>query len=113
MDCLFCKIAAGTIPVTRVYDDAECMGFADINPQAPVHVLVIPKRHVGSTAELLVADAPLMGALLVAAAETARLQGLEASGYRLVINTGRDGGQTVGHLHVHVLGGRPMKWPPG
>ncbi len=113
MECLFCRIAAGTVPVTRVYDDADCMAFADINPQAPVHVLVIPKRHVASAAEVTAADALGMGLLLVAAAEVARLQGLEEEGYRLVINTGRDGGQTVGHLHVHVLGGRPMRWPPG
>ncbi len=111
-DCLFCKIVAGTIPVKRLYESDDAIAFADINPQAPVHVLVIPKRHITSLAVTLPADAALLGHLLAAAAEVARAQGL-AEGYRLVINTGPDGGQTVDHLHVHVLGGRHMSWPPG
>ncbi len=111
-DCLFCRIAAGEIPVTRLYDDADAMAFADIHPQAPVHVLVIPKRHIASHAATLPADAALLGKLLGAAGEVARAQGLEG-GYRLVVNTGADGGQTVEHLHIHVLGGRRLGWPPG
>jgi histidine triad (HIT) family protein len=112
MDCLFCKIAAGTIPVTRLYEDEQVVAFPDINPQAPVHALVIPKRHIASLAQTSSGDAALLGHLLNAAAEVARLQGL-ANGYRIVINTGADGGQTVEHLHLHLLGGRHMEWPPG
>jgi histidine triad (HIT) family protein len=112
MDCLFCKIAAGTIPVTRLYEDDEVLAFPDIHPQAPVHILVIPKRHIASCAHALPADSGLLGHLLSAAAEVGHRQHLD-NGYRLVINTGPDGGQTVEHLHVHLLGGRPMGWPPG
>ena len=111
-DCLFCKIVAGTIPVERLHETADTIAFADIRPQAPVHVLVIPKRHVRSTAHTLPEDAGLLGSLLAAAGEVARAQHLD-NGYRLVLNTGVDGGQTVDHLHVHVLGGRHMGWPPG
>jgi len=111
-DCLFCKIAAGTIPVTRLYEDEQIVAFPDINPQAPVHILVIPKRHIGSLANTLPDDEAMLGRLLAAAVEVARQQGLEG-GYRLVVNTGPDGGQTVEHLHVHLLGGRHMSWPPG
>lgn len=110
--CLFCQIAAGTIPVTRVYEDEQVMAFADIHPQAPVHILVIPKRHIGSLAQTQVGDELLLGGLVAAAVEIARQQEL-GGGYRLVVNTGADGGQTVEHLHVHLLGGRPMGWPPG
>jgi histidine triad (HIT) family protein len=110
MDCLFCKIAAGEIPAKRLYEDDLCLAFADIHPQAPVHVLVIPKLHVKSTAEAT--DKAMLGALIAAAATVAREQGL-SGGYRMVLNTGPDGGQTVDHLHVHVLGGRHMGWPPG
>jgi histidine triad (HIT) family protein len=112
MDCLFCKIADGSIPVGRVYEAEDVVAFADIHPQAPVHFLVIPKRHIGSLAETVPEDEGMLGRLVGAAAEVARLQGLE-EGYRVVVNTGADGGQTVGHLHVHVLGGRRMGWPPG
>jgi histidine triad (HIT) family protein len=112
MDCLFCKIVAGTIPVTRSYEDEQVIAFRDINPQAPVHVLVIPKLHVASMADTTKANEGMLGHLLAACAEVARLQGL-GNGYRLVINTGADGGQTVEHLHVHLLGGRHMNWPPG
>jgi histidine triad (HIT) family protein len=111
-DCLFCKIAAGVIPVTRLYEDEQVLAFPDINPQAPVHVLVIPKRHIASLAQTTTEDAALLGHLLATAAEVARQQGL-ANGYRIVINTGSDGGQTVEHLHIHLLGGRHMAWPPG
>lgn len=110
MDCLFCKMVSGAIPVKRLYDDDVVMAFADIHPQAPVHALVIPKVHVQSMAHAT--DAAMLGALMAAAAKVAEQQGL-SGGYRLVLNTGADGGQTVEHLHVHVLGGRHMNWPPG
>ena len=111
-DCLFCKIVAGLIPATRLYESEETLAFADIGPQAPVHVLVIPKRHIASLAHVLPEDADLLGKVLAAAGVIAREHGL-GNGYRLVINTGPDGGQTVDHLHVHLLGGRAMGWPPG
>jgi histidine triad (HIT) family protein len=111
-DCLFCKIVDGTIPASRVYEDELCIGFPDINPQAPTHLLVIPKQHIGSTAKALAEDTALMGHLMAAAAEIARKEKLD-NGYRIVVNTGDDGGQTVHHLHLHLLGGRHMKWPPG
>jgi len=112
MSCLFCKIVEGSIPATPVYQDEQCLAFPDINPQAPVHVLVIPRKHIASLAEAEKTDEALLGHLLWAAAEVARMKAL-ANGYRVVISTGRDGGQTVDHLHVHVLGGRAMHWPPG
>ncbi len=112
MDCLFCKIIAGTIPSQSVYQDEHCFAFRDIHAQAPVHVLVIPRQHIASLAEAQKDDQALLGHLLWAAAEVARMQGLE-HGFRTVISTGRDGGQTVDHLHLHVLGGRAMHWPPG
>lgn len=112
MECLFCRIAAGEIPVARLYEDEVCVAFADIHPQAPVHVLVIPKMHLESAAHAEASHREMLGRLVGAAAEVARQQGL-SGGYRLVVNTGTDGGQTVGHLHVHVLGGRRMGWPPG
>ena len=111
-DCLFCKIVDGTIPANRVYEDELSIGFPDINPQAPTHLLVIPKQHIGSTAKALSKDTALMGHLMATAAEIARKEKLE-NGYRIVVNTGDDGGQTVHHLHLHLLGGRPMNWPPG
>ncbi len=111
-NCLFCKIVAGTILVERLHETADTLAFADLRPQAPVHVLVIPKRHIASLAHALPGDAALLGTLLAAAGEVARAEHLD-NGYRLVLNTGADGGQTVDHLHVHVLGGRHMGWPPG
>ena len=111
-DCLFCKIVAGTIPAKRVYEDDLCLCFADIHPQAPTHLLLISKQHIASLAEVDAERAPLLGHLLAKAAEVARSEGL-ARGYRVVINTGPDGGQTVDHLHLHLLGGRHMGWPPG
>jgi len=111
-DCLFCKIAAGTIPAKRVYEDDLCLCFADIHPQAPTHLLLISKQHIASLAHAESADTPLLGHLLAKAAEVALGAGL-AKGYRVVINTGPDGGQTVDHLHLHLLGGRHMGWPPG
>ncbi len=111
-DCLFCKIAAGTIPVKRLHDTPDILAFADINPQAPTHLLLIPKRHIASHAHALPEDAALLGILFSAAGNLARAHHLDR-GYRLVVNTGPDGGQTVDHLHVHLLGGRPLGWPPG
>ena len=112
MSCLFCKIIDGSIPSTAVYQDEVCYAFADIHPQAPVHVLIVPREHVDSLAEVNAGHRPMLGHLLWVAAEIARTKGL-SKGYRAVINTGADGGQTVDHLHVHLLGGRPMGWPPG
>lgn len=112
MSCLFCKIVEGSIPSTAVYQDEQCYAFADIHPQAPVHVLVVPREHINSLAEATQDDRPLLGHLLWAAAEIARAKGL-SEGYRTVFNSGSDGGQTVDHLHVHLLGGRSLTWPPG
>jgi histidine triad (HIT) family protein len=111
-DCLFCKVVAGTIPAKRVYEDAESLAFADINPKAPTHLLIIPRRHIASLADAAATDTPLLGHLMAVAANLARTERL-ATGYRIVINTGTDGGQTVHHLHLHLLGGRHMSWPPG
>jgi len=112
-DCIFCKIAAKTIPSKLVYEDEHAVAFDDINPQAPIHVLVIPKRHAVSLAELNEADAGLLGRLMLTGAAVAKQKGIAEGGYRVVVNTGRNGGQTVFHLHLHLLGGRPMHWPPG
>src|SRR5277367_2299154 len=114
MDCLFCKIASGAIPAKKVFEDDQAIAFRDINPQAPVHILVVPKKHVGSLAEMggTQDDKALLGHLLALVAQIARNENLR-QGYRTVINTGPDGGQTVDHLHLHLLGGRAMHWPPG
>ena len=112
MACLFCRIIEGAVHSKPVYQDEQCYAFQDIHPQAPVHVLVIPRKHIASLAETEKGDEALLGHLLWAATEVAHIQRL-GNGYRLVISTGRDGGQTVDHLHVHVLGGRAMHWPPG
>jgi histidine triad (HIT) family protein len=118
-DCIFCRIAAGEIPATLVHEDARVIAFRDVNPQAPVHVLVVPRRHVDSLAALDAddggEDAALGAALLAAVARVARAEGLDdpARGFRVVANTGPEGGQSVGHLHLHVLGGRTLAWPPG
>jgi histidine triad (HIT) family protein len=111
-DCLFCKIIAGSIPVTKIHEDDLSLSFADINPQAPTHVLIIPKEHIASQAHAAAEHAALLGHLMAKAAEIARGAGLDR-GYRVVINTGPDGGQSVDHLHLHLLGGRHMGWPPG
>ncbi len=110
-DCLFCRIVRGEIPVARVAETEECLAFRDIAPQAPVHLLVIPKAHFGSLED--VTDASTVGAMSMLAQQVARSEGIAASGYRCVINTGVDGGQSVGHLHLHLLGGRSQGWPPG
>ncbi|MCP4571981.1 MAG: histidine triad nucleotide-binding protein [bacterium] len=110
--CLFCDIAAGEIPATQVHADEDFVAFRDIDPKAPTHVLVIPRRHVTGLDRLGDDDVDLVGRLLVTATRIASAEGL-TGGYRFVINCGDDGGQTVHHLHLHILGGRAMKWPPG
>ena len=111
-DCLFCKIIAGEIPASIVYRDEQVVAIRDINPVGPVHLLVLPIRHITSAAEAEAADGGLLGAMTLTAIRLAREAGL-VDGYRLVINTGPDGGQSVGHLHQHLIGGRAMRWPPG
>jgi histidine triad (HIT) family protein len=110
-DCLFCRIVRKEIPAAIIAEDEHAVVFRDINPQAPVHVLVIPREHVASLDE--VSDPLLVGRLLKTAADVARREGIAERGYRTVVNTNRDGGQTVFHLHVHLLGGRRLAWPPG
>lgn len=112
-NCLFCKIIAGQIPSSKVYEDDVCIAFNDISPQAPTHVLVIPREHFASLAEAEARHKETLGHLLFTAAEIAREKGFSDDGYRVVINTNGDGGQTVFHLHVHLLGGRPFVFPPG
>lgn len=112
-DCIFCQIVAGEIPAKVVREDEETIAFRDIDPKAPTHVLVIPRRHIPSVNALGDADAELVGRLYLAAKEVAREEGLTDAGYRLVMNTGPDAGQTVAHIHLHVLGGRALNWPPG
>ena len=112
-DCLFCGIAAGKIPATIVSANSQTIAFRDINPQAPVHVLVIPRAHHSNLAELGAAGDDLLSGLVAHAREVAIAEGVADSGYRVVFNTGPQAGQTVDHVHAHVLGGRPMSWPPG
>jgi histidine triad (HIT) family protein len=112
-DCLFCRIAAGTIPADRLHEDDLVVAFRDVAPRAPTHILLIPRRHIGSAADLTDTDGPMLGRLFAVAAELARTAGVADGGYRLVSNVGRWGGQTVDHLHVHLMGGRPFDWPPG
>ena len=112
MPCLFCKIIAGEIPSKTIFEDDLTYAFRDINPQAPSHVLVVPRKHIASLADSGPEDENLLGHLHLVAARIAASEGL-SDGFRTVINTGPDGGQTVDHLHVHLLGGRSMHWPPG
>ncbi len=112
-DCLFCKIAAREIPADIVWSDQEFVAFRDIHPQAPTHLLVIPRAHFDTVAVLAAADVGVTGRLMLAATALAESQGIAESGYRLVFNTGAAAGQTVMHVHVHLLGGRQMGWPPG
>jgi histidine triad (HIT) family protein len=112
MACLFCKIVAGEIPSKKVFEDDLTYAFRDINPQAATHILVVPRKHVASLAETSGEDQEMLGYLHLVAARIAKSEGL-SKGFRTVINTGPDGGQTVDHLHVHLLGGRAMMWPPG
>jgi len=113
IDTIFSKIVRREIPADVVYEDTEVLGFRDLNPQAPVHVLFIPKRPIATLDDAIPDDAELLGKLLLAAAAYARAEGFEKDGYRTVINTRDHGGQTVFHIHVHLLAGRQMHWPPG
>lgn len=112
-DCLFCKIARGEIPSKKIYEDEELLAFHDIGPKAPVHFLVVPKKHVANLMEIQEGDSALLGRMLFKAQELARQLGCAERGARFVFNCKSDGGQTVDHLHLHVLGGRVMGWPPG
>jgi histidine triad (HIT) family protein len=112
-NCIFCRILAGEIPSTKVYEDATAYAFRDNNPQAPQHVLIVPKEHLESLNDASQSDEALLGHLLRLAPKIANQEGIAENGYRTVINTGADSGQTVFHLHVHLMGGRPMTWPPG
>ncbi len=112
-DCIFCKIATGQIGGPPLYQDEHLTAFKDLNPQAPQHILIIPNRHIVSLNETDETDQSLMGHMLLTAAKLAQTEGVADSGYRLVINTGTHGGQSVFHLHVHLLGGRYLTWPPG
>jgi histidine triad (HIT) family protein len=112
-DCIFCKIIAGEIPGKKIFEDAEMLAFHDINPMAPVHFLVIPRKHIKSLMDIEADDTALVGSLLDKAQTLAKQLGCEEKGARFVINTKADGGQTVDHLHIHVLGGRVLSWPPG
>jgi histidine triad (HIT) family protein len=112
-NCLFCRIVAGEIPTEVIYRDERSLAFHDINPQAPVHVLIIPREHIESLDEASQKDEALLGHLLCVGARIANEQGLSESGYRTVINTGAGAGQSVFHLHVHIIGGRTLSWPPG
>lgn len=111
-DCLFCKIIAGTIPTKKIYEDARVFAFEDITPQAPTHVLIIPKRHIAGLKEATAEDAELLGHCQLAAAKIGRERGIE-DGYRTVYNVGPRSGQSVFHLHLHLIGGRDLSWPPG
>ncbi len=113
MDCIFCKIATGDIPATKVYEDDVCIAFNDLSPQAPTHILIIPRQHIDSLDKAKDNQSQTLGHLLLTAADIARDRSFAENGYRVVINTNSDGGQTVFHLHVHLLAGRPFVFPPG
>ncbi len=112
-DCLFCKIAAGEIPSTKVYEDERVYAFLDIDPQAPKHIVVIPKEHISSANEINEDNGDVIGHIFAVIAKLAKEQGFDKEGYRVVNNCGENGGQTVGHIHLHVLAGRLLGWPPG
>jgi len=112
-DCLFCKIIKREIPSSIVYEDDRLLAFNDINPQAPTHVLIVPKRHIATVSALTAADDQLIGEMVRRAAAIAEERGISTGGFRTVFNTNRDAGQTVFHIHLHLIGGRPMQWPPG
>jgi histidine triad (HIT) family protein len=112
-DCIFCKIRDGAIPAKTVHQDEHCLAFEDVNPQAPTHVLIIPREHIATVNDLTPANSAAVGHLFLAAAKIARERGLADNGYRVVMNTGAAAGQTVFHIHLHVLGGRSLTWPPG
>lgn len=112
-ECLFCRIVAGEIPSTKVAEDEALLAIRDIAPRAPTHILLLPREHIRSVAELAEADGPLLGRLFATAADLARSEGIADGGYRVVTNVGTWGGQSVDHLHFHLMGGRPFSWPPG
>ncbi len=111
--CLFCGIAANELPATKLYEDGEVLAIRDIAPRAPTHILLITRRHITSALELTDADGPMLGRMFAVAADLARSEGIAADGYRLISNVGRWGGQSVAHLHFHLMGGRAFEWPPG
>jgi histidine triad (HIT) family protein len=113
IDCLFCRIINRELQASIVYEDQRVMAFNDVNPQAPTHVLIVPKRHIASLNDITVEDDQLVGEIVRRAATIAKEKGLSAGGFRTVLNTNRDAGQTVFHIHLHLLGGRTMHWPPG
>ncbi|HOW76397.1 MAG TPA: histidine triad nucleotide-binding protein [Candidatus Competibacteraceae bacterium] len=112
-DCIFCKIAAGDIPATALYDDGEVLAFSDINPEAPIHLLIIPRKHIPTLNDLTEVDAALIGRMHLAAKQLAAELGVADSGYRTVINCNHNAGQLVFHIHMHLLAGRELGWPPG
>jgi histidine triad (HIT) family protein len=112
-ECLFCKMIAGDIKPDLVMQDDQLIAFRDINPQAATHILVVPRKHIGTLNELMPEDAGIIGKMVLAARQIAQQEGIAASGYRIVMNCNRGGGQTVYHIHLHLLGGRNMTWPPG
>lgn len=113
MDCLFCKIIAGEIPSTKVYEDEQVLAFRDIDPQAPEHIIIIPKQHIASANEITEENSVVVAKIFETAAKIAKELGFAENGYRIVNNCGEDGGQTVGHIHFHLLAGRNLGWPPG
>lgn len=113
MDCLFCKLVSGDIPAEILYQDEQVLAFRDISPQAPTHILVIPKRHITTINDLAEKDAALIGQMVLTAKKLAAQEGLAEDGYRLAMNCNENGGQSVYHIHLHLLGGRRMNWPPG
>ena len=112
-DCLFCRIVAGEIPATKVAEDDQILAIRDVNPQAPTHILLLPRAHIVSAQDLRATDASLLGRIFAMSADLADREGVASTGYRVVTNVGRDGGQSVDHLHFHLLGGRRFSWPPG
>ena len=111
--CIFCQVAAHEKPATIYYEDEHCVALRDIHPHSPVHILIVPKKHIASLNDITAADEPLLGHLVAVATQVAREKGIAGTGFRMVINTNAEGGQTVFHLHLHVMGGRRMTWPPG
>ncbi len=112
-DCLFCKVVAGEVPADIIYDNEHVLAFRDISPQAPTHLLIIPRRHISTINDLDAGDNELVGQLFLAAKEVAAQEGVDEVGYRVVMNCNEDAGQTVFHIHLHLMGGREMRWPPG
>ena len=112
-DCIFCKIVSGDIPAEKIYENDSVIAFQDLNPQAPLHALVIPKKHISTINDLTAEDTALVGEMFLAAKQVAADKGLSERGYRTVMNCNAEAGQTVFHIHLHVLGGRAMSWPPG